>query len=373
VTVVSAAARRRWLVVGTAAIVLAGLPVAVGALPVRVPVGDVGLLAARIRTSAGQPYQGYAVSTVTAGLPALPQLNDVTDLLDGDTRLRVWYASAQRWRADVLDVAAERDTYQLPGRQVTWDYSRAQLTEIDGVSPVRLPQGADLVPPELARRLIAAGDPVSGLAPKRVAGIDATGLRITPASPDTTVGHVDVWADPGTGLPLEVTVTARGGGPAILVSRFLDVDLRAPAGQVLTPPPAGPGIGYTVTSATDLLRTLVGRGLGALPERLAGQDRVATSPTGLTAAAAYGSGLAQFLVLSVPRQVGFDAMDRASRGGAIRIPFPDGEGELIATPLLSVLAMDADPARRTYLLAGLVAPAVLRQAGAQLSSFVVSQ
>src|SRR5205823_10255594 len=57
----------------------------------------------------GQPYQGYAESVGAAGLPALPQLSDVSDLLDGDTRMRVWYSSASAWRVDVIDVGAERD------------------------------------------------------------------------------------------------------------------------------------------------------------------------------------------------------------------------------------------------------------------------
>ena len=369
VTVVRGAAWRRWLAVGVGAVIVAVLPVAVNAWPARVPASDVALLAARVRASTGQTYQGYALSSATAGLPALPRLGDVIDLLNGDTRLRVWYASAARWRVDVLDAAAERDTYQLSDRQVVWDYNGGQLTEIDGVPPVRLPRGADLVPPDLARRLLAAGDPVSPLPPKRVAGIDAAGLRITPSSPYTTIGHVDIWAEPGTGLPLEVAVTARGAVAPILVSRFLEVSLSAPADTVLTPPPVRPWIGYTVIDSADLEQVLAGRRFGPLPQRLAGQPRTSTAPADLTGVATYGTGLTQFVVLSVPSQVGFDAMRRATRGGGTRLTFPDGDGVLIATSLLSVLAMDAHPVRRNYLLAGLVDAALLRQAGVELSSY----
>ena len=37
----------------------------------------------------------------------------------------------------------------------------------------------------------------------------AAGLRLSPADPDTTVGRVDVWADPPTGLPLHVEVAPK--------------------------------------------------------------------------------------------------------------------------------------------------------------------
>ena len=58
----------------------------------------------------------------------------------------------------------------------------------------------------------------------------------------TTVGHIDVWADPGTGLPVQVEVTGRGAATPVLVSRFLDLSLRAPDPAVLVPPVATPGM-----------------------------------------------------------------------------------------------------------------------------------
>src|SRR6266705_1119325 len=231
VTVVGVQTRRRWAVVAVAALGLAALPAVVSAVPVGVPATDAARLAARIRTSTAQPYQGYAESTGTAGLPALLQLADVADLLNGDTRLRVWYASANRWRVDAIGTGSERDTYQTPDGQVIWDYGRNQLTEVDGTPPVRLPRGADLTPPELARRLLSlAGDQVtlSALPAQRIAGIDAAGVRMTPTSSLTTMGHIDVWADPASGLPLRVTVTGRGALQPFLSTRFLDVSLTAP-------------------------------------------------------------------------------------------------------------------------------------------------
>jgi hypothetical protein len=374
-TVVHAQARRRWLVVGAVAFALVTLPGAVAALPVRAPALDLDTLVARIRASAGQPFEGYALATGSAGLPALPQLTDVADLLDGDTRMRVWYATTDRWRVDVLGTGTERGTYQQPGRQIVWDYGRSQLTELSGEPPVRLPQGPDLVPPALARRLLAAtaGDPRTPLPAKRIAGIAAAGVRFTPASPHTTVGRLDVWADPATGLPLEVDVTGKGATEPLLTTRFLDLSQRAPDPGVLTPPPVRAGIGYTVTDAQDVVEALRGGLTGGrirpLPDTLAGQPRTNSTLPNLTGVATYGTGLAQFIVVIVPRGVGYDAEGKALRGGGVRLDFPDGDGVLIHTSLVSVLAMDSHPVRTNYLLAGLVDPALLRQAGSELSQW----
>ena len=385
-TVVRGQARRRWLVVGAVALALVAAPGVVAAIPVHagaVPVAD---LVARIRASAGQAFEGYAVSTGTAGLPSLPQLSEVSDLLDGDTSMRVWYASPHHWRVDVIGNGTERDTYQLPSAQVTvntetgpatfvlqdreltWDYGRSLLTEVGGTAPVRLPRGADLVPSDLGRRLLAAaeGERYSALPAKRVAGIAAAGVRIVPANPHTTVGHVDIWADPRTGLPVEVSVTGKGATDPILVTRFLDLRLGTPPAAVLAPPEPREGIGYTVTDADDLLQSLSGQAEGiGLPFTLAGFPLTSLDRN----VATYGTGLTRFVLIQIPRTIALDTMNRIRRGGGIPQRFPDGDGVLVATPLLTVLASDAHPVRRNYLLAGLVDSSVLKQAGAELSQW----
>jgi hypothetical protein len=295
--------------------------------------------------------------------------------------MRVWYSSADRWRVDVIDLAAERDTYRTPQGEVTWDYGRRQLIDYGGVPVLRLPRGADLTPPELAKRLLSmAADQVT-LAPlpaRRVAGIDAAGVRLTPTSSLTTVGHIDIWADPASGLPLQVEVTGRSARRPFLTTRFLDVSLTAPAAGVLVPPEQRPDLSPVGVDPTDVDNALKILDPGPLPASLAGQprandDQVTLNGTGVVfwgpGIAAYGTGLARFLVISVPRRIGYDAERRAIRGGGVRLTFPDGDGVLITTPLVSVLAMDGHPARRTYLLAGLVDAKLLKQAGAELSSY----
>jgi hypothetical protein len=374
-------AQWRWLVVAAVVAVLAALPSLVSARPVAAQRVSAAELYDRIRASARQAYQGFAVSTGKAGLPSLPQLGDVAGLLNGNTQLRVWYAAPDRWRVDQIDAGAERDLYQLPDKQVVWDFGARQLTEIVGSQPVRLPRGADLVPPDLARRLLAAADPrsagdrLSTLPTRRVAGIAAAGLRITPADPQTTVGHVDVWAEPASGLPLQVEVTVRGARTPILVTRFLEFSHSTPAETEpqLTPPALHNGIGSTVTQTPDTIAAYALIGFGSLPDSLAGRARSAASPVAPDSVGLFGSGLTRFVVLPLPRRIGFQAFRSATRAGGRQLTFPDGDGVLVSTPLLSVLVMDSDPTGRTYLLAGLVGGSLLEQAGSELSTYAAAR
>jgi hypothetical protein len=119
--------------------------------------------------------------------------------------------------------------------------------------------------------------------------------------------------------------------------------------------------------APDVLGTLDGLDLGPLPDRLAGQARTASSvdlPVGT-----YGTGFDRFVVVPLPRRTGFQAYDMAVKAGGAVQKLPGGEAVVLSTPLISVLVMDSDPARRTYLIAGLTVPAVLTAAADQLSTY----
>src|SRR5690348_5049700 len=201
---------RRWAAVVAGVALLCGLPVIASALPVSVPRLTASQLRARILASAGESYAGYAESNATFGLPPVAGLTGLTSLLNGATKMRVWQAAPDRWRVDVLSDAGERDMYQLcRDRSYIWDSSDQLLTEVRGRQTYRLPRPADLVPPALALRLLSeAGQQAryGVIAPVRVAGQSAAGLRITPADAATTVGPVDRWADPSSGLPLLVEI-----------------------------------------------------------------------------------------------------------------------------------------------------------------------
>jgi hypothetical protein len=259
---------RRWLLVAAGA---AGL---VGAGVVALPAGavDVDAAALRERILTGvPPHSGYAESTGRLGLPEIPQLESVTALLTGTTRIRTFVAGPGRWRADELTPAGERDTYHLDGAEYVWDFGGDQLTRVVGTAPLRLPRAADLLPPDLARRLLrlAPADPVTPLPARRVAGRTAAGLRLVPSDPATTVGSVDVWADATSGLPLRVEVAPRSG-PPLLVTELVEVVDGPPDPAVLVPP-VPPGAGVVAASAADVSGALHTLGAPPPPDRLAGR------------------------------------------------------------------------------------------------------
>jgi hypothetical protein len=302
VRVVGKQAVRRWLVVAAAVAVAVALPPLAAALPARGSPITADDLRQRILASAGAPYQGYAESTGRLGIPDLPQLSDVTTLLNSTVHLRAWYAGPDHWRVDQIGLdGAERDVYRVwRGVEYVWDYGANALTQILGDPPLRLPRSADVLPPDLARRLltVAAADPVSALPARRIAGVDAAGLRLTPTDPQTTVGAVDVWADPATGLAVQVDVTGRGASSPVLSSRFLDLSQHAPAdGPLQSHLPAGAA--YESTETPDLASAVGNFGLGVLPESLTGRSR-RPLPEGVEAVGVYGAGPVSYTQLTLP-------------------------------------------------------------------------
>jgi hypothetical protein len=357
----------RWALVAAAAAVLCAAPSVVARLPVHGTQLAAGQLRQRIEASATQQYSGYARTQGELGLPNLPAVGDVTSLLSGVTNVRAWYAAADSNRVDVIDTVGERDVYETPLGEFTWDYGTGVLTEIFGNEPVRLPRAGDLLPPDLARRVLAM-DPVdqpTALPPRRIAGIEAAGLRLRPADPATTVGQVDIWADPDNGLPLRVEVTARGASKPILTSQFISVDLGKPDPSALQPPTNG---GLAQAAAPDIVSAIGGFDGFRLPPDLGGYQ-LQPQLAGLPGIGRYGAGLATFVVLPLPRNIGSSAIDTATKGGGTKLTIPRGRGVLIQIPLLNVLIEQLGHGRRSYLLAGFVDHTVLEQAATELSPF----
>jgi hypothetical protein len=331
---------------------LCAIPVVIAALPAAHSAISLANLRTRILASARAPYQGLVETRGALGLPDLPGLSDVTDLLGSTTRMRVWYDSPRRSRVDVITDTGERDLYQTPEGVVIWDYERDLLTRVYGESPVRLPQGSDLTPPELARRLLriaTAQDRVAELPARRVAGVAAAGLRITPADATTTVRHVDVWADPVSGLPVELRITARGSDRDVLSARFLDLRQRRPDDSALAVAAADrPSIRV---SASDLISRLARFTFLPLPENLAGRPALSL-PYGNRTVRAYGGGFSSFAVVPMPGRFGRRVLRAAQDAGAAEIRLTGADGFAIQTPLLTALVA-TDPLRdRTVLLAG---------------------
>jgi hypothetical protein len=363
-SVVTGQARRRWALVAAGTALLCALPAIIAGWPVPASALTAAQLRARMLASAAVSYQGYAESDVDLDLPNLPDLGNVATLLDGATDQYTWYRSPGEWRADVLTTAGEEDTYQTSSGTFVWTYTTNLLTQVVGSQPVRLPRAADLLPPELALRLLGfagRGTAMRLLPSQRVSGVDAAGLRLVPASQETTISAVDIWADPANGLPVQVEIFSRGSAAPVLVTRFLGLSFGKPALADVTPHPA-PGIGFTSTELPDVSGVLNGFG-PPLPSSLAGYGRVA-SPGDLADVAAYGTGFARFAVLPLPERTGTAAIDAASAAGGT-VPISNGTAVLVITPLLTVL-LASPPGGPVYLLTGAVTASLLERAASQL-------
>ena len=347
---------------GGATAALAALPAVVAAVPARDrPLAAADLLG-RVRASAAVPYQGYAESRAGLGLPDVPRAGRVVALLGETTRMRAWVAAPDRWRVDELTPIGERDTYRDPLGTWRWDSGERRAERTGGEPAVRFARPADLLPPELGRRLAAAADPgeVARLPARRVAGVAAAGLRITPRDPDTTVGRVDLWADAASGLPVRVELTARGAHQPILTAAFLDLRLAAPdPGLVRFRAPADAEV--TATPAPDLARALDSFSPFVLPDALAGQPR-----RGAVAGAAgtYKRGFAVVAALAFPAAFSPRTRDFLAQVPTVRRRW--GAASLIATPLLNGLLFERDGV--AYALAGTVPARVLERVAAELAA-----
>jgi hypothetical protein len=326
-------------------------------------------LRTHILASASRPYAGYAESNATFGLPPLNGFSDLTSLLDGVTRMRVWQASPDSWRVDVLSDVGERDTYMTPRASYVWDSESELLTEVTGKNPVRLPRAADLVPPSLAVRLIKEAGKnarLVALPARRVAGQAAAGLGVQPADRASTVGQIDIWALSGSWLPAEVEVFGRGARQPSLQTQFLQVSAWRPQRSVLTPQ-RGPGTGFTQTNSADLSGALNDLGPALLPPVLAGQNRAA-APLGFGEVGVYGRGLGTFVVVEISGQTGLSLMAGARSDGGQDLKEPHGTGVVVSTSLMTVVLLHPSVALGTYVLAGFVDRKVLETAAHELAS-----
>jgi hypothetical protein len=354
----------RWLVLVISVAVLCSLPVLASALPVSVPRLTAEQLRARILASQSIAFSGYAESNATFGLPPLGAFSSVASLLDGTTKMQVWQAAPTRWRVDTLSDASERDMYQLgTATAYTWDSDQQLLTEITGHQSIRLPVAADLVPSTLAIRILdeAGSHPaLSILPPRRVAGQAAAGLRITPTDRASTVGEVDIWANPDTGMPLLIELFARGTSKPALQSQFFQVTPWHPDASLLTPRHTQ-STEFTVTTANDfksVLSNLLGR---PLPATLDGRARTSTPVPGT---AVYGSGLAPFAVLAI--RGAHNLIDDAISAGATPFTTQFATGASASAPLVNIVVVSETGSPSVFLLAGLVSRTVLMRAALQL-------
>lgn len=338
---------------------LGSVPALVQALPVDAPGVDAATLLARLRTSDRTAWSGYGEARGDLVLPDVEQLEDLPELISGTTRLRAWWLGPQRYRVDAVDLVGETDVAVDGPTTWTWVSADRRATFTRGDVDVRLPRGADLLAPALGARLARTeGVRVEPLPARRVAGVDAAGLRLLPGDPaTTTVERVDLWVEPQSGLALRVELRARDvQGPA-LTSLLLDVALVAPdvARTTFRPPPQAT---VDVVEAPDLAAAADRYAPFRLPPSVAGlrrQQRVGDLGQGV---GTYGVGFTAMTV--VP-------LEGRTAGGLLRA-LRDDDDPADEAPFSTALLQGrvARVGDRAYLLVGTVPQNVLSSALAQL-------
>lgn len=290
--------RWRWAVVAAGTAVLVALPFAAHLLPAGDSSISASTLLTRINTSADVRWSGYAQSQSGLGLPAgAGVFGSVDDLFGSAKRLRVWWDGSRDWRVDSIGVTGETDLHQDATGIWTWDYETDSAQRNTGTSLplVRLPRSDDLVPATLARRLLSEASPsqVSRLPGVRVAGAETAGLRVTIDDRRSTLRHIDVWALPGNGLPVQVEVYGAGVQP-ILSTRLLDLTLGAPDAATLGFHAAG-GVQLRSGAYADVVAVIDQLGRSEPPQSIAGFAR--RPDLNLGAVGVYGRGATELVAL----------------------------------------------------------------------------
>ena len=353
---------RRWLLVGAGAAALVGVSaVRVPAAPVT---ADPAALRARIRATV-PPYVGYAESTGQLGLPQIPQLESTVALLTGTTRIRAYVGSADAWRADELTPTGEHGVYRVGPSEFLWDFEANQLTRVLGIAAARLPRASDLLPPDLARRLLALAGTTRSPRCRR-GGSRAATPRGCGSPPPTRRPR---WAASTSGptrprrLPLRVEVAGRTG-PPLLTTELLEVT-DGPPDPALLRPLAPPGAGDVTAEVVDVAGRAQGAERAPAAAHASSAGRGCALPgTPLPGVGVYGTGLAAFVLVPTSRDIAERAVDSAAAAGGVAVQVPTGRAARVSTPLLSVAVRTRG--RSGSLLLGAVDPTVLDSAIAQL-------
>lgn len=349
----------RWGLVALACALVVAAPYAVRARPVPGSSLTAAQVAALMRGAGDRAYSGTVEVQGQVGLPITDHFTDLADLFGGDTRLRVWWRGADDWRVDRLLPTGEVDLFHHGRETISWDYERNQAWT--GPDPaVRLPRDSDLVPPQVAARALdgVPGAAFTRLPVRRVAGVDAPGLRVRTGDPRSSIDHVDLWVDPDTGLTLSVAVYGAGSRPA-LTSAFQSFSRTTPATEV-TRFRAAHGVAQTWDPVLDIADAVNQFSSLRPPARLAGFDR---SDSGSGSVGIYGTGLTRLMALPLPPREAYELGYQLRRSGATSI---HDQERLRVGPLGVTLTPVNQLDGSRWLLAGTVTDAALARAAQEI-------
>jgi outer membrane lipoprotein-sorting protein len=383
----------RWMPAAAMPALVAGVVLA-GPLQAQAPATMPARTAAQVLALAigshPQPLSGTLDETVDLGLPQLPAtgpggassqaggsgtaagLGQLVEFLTAPHTARVYLDGAGSQRIQLLDSLAERDVVHHGTTVWTYDSAANTATKYTVSNPLRpgaatgglatpnsrpvpgvatvppmAPHDAKQVPgPPVQTPAAVAADILKNLDPgtavslganEAVAGQPAYTLQLVPRTPTTLVAKVTIAVDANNGMPLRVTVQARGQNKAAFEVGFSQLTLAAPPSSMFnfTPPP-----GTTVTAGTL-----------PLPRRSSGK----TLDGGTAAAATSGTGWAT--ILRAPAGTVPASMTSAPALARLLQAVPGGQA--LSTSLFTVL-VTPDGA----LYAGAVPLAALQQAAA---------
>ncbi|MAS53376.1 MAG: transcriptional regulator [Pimelobacter sp.] len=343
---------RRWCVVAVVAAVVVAAPLLPRLVPASASDVTAAELLSRVQASGDQAYSGYVETDGAVQLAVGDDFSDLAELFGDRLRLRVWWQDEDAWRVNRLLLSGEEDLVHDGERTTSYDYERARaVTSRD--PDIRLPRTSDLVPPSMGRITTdgADADEVSRLPARRIAGVSAPGLRLEPASGQTTIDHVDLWADEETGLALRVEVYAGSSAP-VLTTVFEEFSAAGPEPDQVADTWSGQ-VERDFDDTVDLADAANQYAPFRVPRRVAGLER-RTAGTG--AVGVYGTGVTR--LIAVPLREG-DADDlRESLLGSPAAVATD-TGTLLAVGPVSVFLTSEG---FSYVLAGTVTDETLLRA-----------
>ena len=357
----SGAMSARWLVVLLTAAALVATPLVMGAWPA--PPSDIAAadLARRVQQSADVAWSGFVEISGTLQVPDNESFATLAQLLGENTQLRVWWRNTDDWRVDRIRSTGETDLFRQQGYTIRWVFESETAT-YSPASEIRLPDASDLLPPTLAREVMrhARDDELSRLPSRRVAGIDAPGLRLTPNESATTVAHVDIWAEPDSGLPVRVELYGVGEQRPVITTTLLELSLSEPAADTTDFNP-GAGVQVNYEQSVDVAAAAHAFTPYDLPASLAGlRSRDGEDPG---AVGIYGRGPTTLIALPLRGRVAGPLRRQLSDRGSVQ--FTD-VGILAPIGPVGVLLTPFRGRRGAFLLAGTVNSETLQRAAAEL-------
>jgi outer membrane lipoprotein-sorting protein len=216
-------------------------------------------LIAKVQQANVKTLSGSLKLTSNLGIPNLGSLRGVAgkgtgfnaiDLLTGNNQAKLWVDGPQRFRVALLRSMAESDFIRNGQDVWSWDSTGSKVDHTilstagdrskSGTASTEAP-GADApnpqTPDQAAKALLDNLNPstsVSVTTPTKVAGRSVYELVLSPRTPQSTIDHAGIAVDSKTGLPLQISLFAKGQKKPALQLGFTSISFGRPAASNFT-------------------------------------------------------------------------------------------------------------------------------------------